>query len=169
MKAEIWKDILGYEGLYRISNLGNVMSVKRKKLIKSDKRKDGYIQVHLVKNKKMHNCLLHRLLAIAFIDNTNNYEFINHKDGNKSNNVITNLEWCTKKENILHAYNNGLIKKRKKVYQYDKNNNLLNIFESVMKASKETNIDRSHIGACCRKEKKHKTAGGYIWRYVYEK
>lgn len=166
---EIWKDIPNYEGLYQISNLGNIMSIRRKRLIKSDKRKDGYIQVHLTKNKKMKNFLLHRLVAITFIENSNNYEFINHIDGNKENNSLNNLEWCDRSYNILHAYDNELIKKRKKVEQYDKNNNLLNIYRSIMEASKKTNIDRAHISACCKGKKKYKSAGGYIWRYVYEK
>lgn len=169
LQQEIWKDIPNYEGLYKISNLGDIMSIRRKRLIKSDKRKDGYIQVHLTKNKKMKNFLLHRLVAITFIENPNNYEFINHIDGNKENNSLNNLEWCDRSYNILHAYNNELIKKRKKVEQYDKNNNLLNIYTSIMEASKKTNIDRAHISACCKGKKKYKSAGGYIWRYVYEK
>ena len=169
MKEELWKDIPNYEGLYQISNLGNIMSIRRKRLIKSDRRKDGYIQVHLIKDKKMKNFLLHRLVAITFIENYNDYEFINHIDGNKENNSLNNLEWCDRSYNILHAYDNELIKKRKKVEQYDKDNNLLNIYESIMEASKKTNIDRSNISACCKGKKKHKSAGGYIWRYAYGK
>lgn len=169
MKEELWKDIPNYEGLYQISNLGNIMSIRRKRLIKSDRRKDGYIQVHLTKDKKMKNFLLHRLVAITFIENYNDYEFINHIDGNKENNSLNNLEWCDRSYNILHAYDNELIKKRKKVGQYDKDNNLLNIYESIMEASKKTNIDRSHISACCKGKKKYKSAGGYIWRYAYGK
>lgn len=169
LTKEIWKDIPGYEGLYKISSFGYIMSIRRKKLIKNYKRKDGYIQVRLTKSKKVKNFLLHRLVAVTFIENINNYEFINHKDGNKENNCINNLEWCDRSYNILHAYDNGLIKKRKKVKQYDKNNNLLNTYASIMEASKETNIDRAHISTCCKGKKCYKSAGGYIWRYVYEK
>jgi len=172
MDEEIWKDIEGYEGLYQISNLGRIKTISRQgtntRFIKKDIRKDGYIQVHLTKNSKMKNFLLHRLIAQTFIPNPNNFKYINHKDGNKQNNDISNLEWCTSSQNIFHAYNAGLINRRKKVNQYDKNNNLINTFESVNEASRVTHIDRSHIGACCRKANCYKTSGGYIWRYVNE-
>lgn len=178
---EIWKDIKGYEGLYQVSNLGRIKSLERKtfgnkygvhklkeKILKKGKC-GKYNIVVLRKDKKNKTLYIHRLVAKAFINNPKKYPEVNHKDGNTINNNVENLEWCDRSYNILHAYDNELIKKRKKVEQYDKDNNLLNIYESIMEASKKTNIDRSHISACCKGKKKYKSAGGYIWRYAYGK
>lgn len=101
---EIWKPILGYENLYSISNFGNVFSIQSKRNIKQTKNSKGYLIVGLCKNKKRKSCLIHRLVAEAFIDNPNKLPEINHKDENPLNNTITNLEWCTHKYNM--NYNN---------------------------------------------------------------
>ncbi len=101
---EIWKPILGYENLYNISNLGNVFSIKNNRNIKPTKNSKGYLMVGLCKKKKRKSCLVHRLVAKAFIDNPSNLPEINHKDENPSNNAASNLEWCTHKYNM--SYNN---------------------------------------------------------------
>lgn len=113
--TEEWKDIKGYEGFYQVSNLGNVRSVERivyysdgrKFKYFSQKRKfgvnDGYLFVPLFKNKKSKNRYVHRLVAEAFIPNPNNKKYINHKDYNRGNNIYTNLEWVTAKENTAHS------------------------------------------------------------------
>lgn len=101
---ECWKPIIGYENLYKISNLGNVLSLRKNKILKHHMITGGYFIVQLSKNKKSRNWLVHRLVAEAFIDNPNNLPEINHKDENKSNNVASNLEWCTHKYNM--NYNN---------------------------------------------------------------
>lgn len=101
---EIWKPILGYENLYSISNFGNVFSIQSKRNIKQTKNSKGYLIVGLCKNKKRKSCLIHRLVAEAFIDNPNKLPEINHKNENPLNNTITNLEWCTHKYNM--NYNN---------------------------------------------------------------
>ena len=107
---EEWRDIRSYEGLYQVSNLGNVKSfnnrIKNKNpmiLKQTIDRKNGYLTVSLSKNgkKKIHR--VHKLVASIFIDNPNNYPVINHKDGNKLNNCVDNLEWCTYKQNIIHS------------------------------------------------------------------
>ena len=108
---EIWKPILGYENLYNISNLGNVFSIQSKRNIKQTKNSKGYLIVGLCKNKKRKSCLIHRLVAEAYIDNPNKLPEINHKDENPLNNTITNLEWCTHKYNM--NYNN--LDKRAKI------------------------------------------------------
>lgn len=114
---EVWKDIKGYEGLYQISNLGNVKSLKRKslnfkcekdKILINCKTSQGYEKVMLCKNKQVKNQMIHRLVAKAFIPNPNNLLEINHIDGDKTNNKVSNLEWCTRSENIKHAYELGL-------------------------------------------------------------
>lgn len=111
---ELFKYISGYEGLYQISNLGNVRSFKAVSKggnLKPVYRK-GYATVILRKNgvSKVHS--IHRLIAEAFIPNPDNLPYINHIDGNKSNNDISNLEWCTQLENMRHAFNTGLIKRK---------------------------------------------------------
>ena len=125
--VETWKDIKGYEGLYQISNLGRIKSLRKKiknngafgkrkiitkneKIVSSYKNKDGYSVVQLYKNNKRKLKLVHRLVAEAFIPNPNNYPYVNHKDGNKANNCVDNLEWCNNSMNQLHAFSKGLQK-----------------------------------------------------------
>ena len=108
---EEWKDIKNYEGLYQISNFGNVKSLKKKaghstrceKILKTHLDKDGYVYVTLCKNNKTHLATIHRLIAEAFIPNPDNLPQINHKDEDKTNNNIDNLEWCTCKYNINYG------------------------------------------------------------------
>lgn len=111
---ELFKDIKGYEGLYQISNLGNVKSFKpvsNGRNLKPVYRK-GYATITLRKNgvSKIHR--IHRLLAEAFIPNPKNLAEVNHIDGNKLNNNLSNLEWCTHLENMRHAFNTGLVERK---------------------------------------------------------
>lgn len=123
---EIWKDIPSFEGYYQISNLGNIKSVTRKakvkilnndyrtikgQLISPAKTRDGYLKVSLSKNHKRYYFKVHRLVAQVFIPNTNNYPCINHKDENKENNRVDNLEWCTVKYNCNYGTRNERISK----------------------------------------------------------
>lgn len=103
-----WKDIKGYEGDYKISNDGEVFSIKSKKILKNYDR-NGYHHISLCKNSVVKKYKVHRLVGMHFIKNHNNYPFINHIDGNPKNNNVDNLEWCTPKMNIMHAYKNGLM------------------------------------------------------------
>jgi hypothetical protein len=108
MEKEIWKDIPNYENKYQVSSLGRVKSLKCGNLL-SDRLTDrGYNTAVLYLNGKPKTFKVHRLVAFAFIDNKENKPFINHKDGNKLNNRIDNLEWVTHSENIRHAYSMGL-------------------------------------------------------------
>ena len=92
---EIWKDCKGYEGLYQVSNLGRVWDIKLQRYLKGSYDKDGYIQVYLTaKNGKVKMERVHRLVALVFLDNPNNYPQVNHKDKNKGSNCVDNLEWC---------------------------------------------------------------------------
>ena len=108
MQEEIWKDVVGYESLYQVSNLGNVKSMKyayinKIRILTFHYNKKGYRRVHLTKNKIDKYLSVHRLVAEAFIPNPNNYPQVNHKDGNKLNNSVDNLEWCTNEYNFQHA------------------------------------------------------------------
>jgi hypothetical protein len=122
---EVWKDIVGYEGCYQVSNLGNVKALRRayypngatkyteEKLIKFGFDKSGYYRVTLSKENKIKTYLVHRIVALHFIDNTENKLEVNHVDGDKQNNKADNLEWMTRSENMYHAFNTGLKISRK--------------------------------------------------------
>jgi len=104
MGMEKFKDIEGYEGLYRISSWGRVYNIKREKFVSPEMTKKGYLRVDLYNSKgERKHFKIHRLVADAFIPNENNKPQVNHLDGNKQNNSITNLEWCTNAENCEHA------------------------------------------------------------------
>ena len=143
--SEIWKDVVGYEGLYKISNLGCVKSLgcaknKKKGCIRKERITDfGYSAYALSNNKKIKWHFTHRLVASAFITNDDvvNKTQVNHKDGNKLNNNVDNLEWCTPSENRKHAFRHNLIlPTRKKVVQLDINGNHIREFGSVKEAKK---------------------------------
>jgi hypothetical protein len=104
---EIWKDIDGYKGIYQVSNFGNV---KNKSMVLSLRTNRGYKYITLYKDGKTTSKAVHRLVAISFIPNKKNKSEVNHKDGDKQNNRIDNLEWCTPSENSKHAYATGLKK-----------------------------------------------------------
>jgi hypothetical protein len=119
---EIWKDVAGFEGRYQISNIGRFKSVSRKiwnghgyfiskeKMLKGWLDSAGYKRINIYKNKIKHVYMLHRLVALNFIENIKEKPDINHKDGNKLNNHVNNLEWVTKSENTIHAWKTGLAK-----------------------------------------------------------
>lgn len=106
--AEIWKDVVGFCGLYRVSNLGNV-STASGRILKPSTNPKGYAALSLYKEKKAYSFRVHRLVAIAFIPNPNNYDQVNHKDAKKLNNRVDNLEWCNNLQNIRHAHMMGLM------------------------------------------------------------
>ena len=112
--TEIWKDIEGYEGLYKISNHGEVWSERKQGLLKKGKGTKGYYKVILTKNKKPKNFDIHRLVATHFIDNPFKKPCVNHLDENKTNNHYSNLEWCTYKENTNHGTGNERRKETRK-------------------------------------------------------
>ena len=153
---EEWRDIKCYEGLYKVSNYGRVKSTKNNIILKNIVSK-GYFQVSL-HNKGRKNFKVHRLVGLIFIPNPKKLLEINHIDGNKLNNRIDNLEWCTRQENQIHAYETEL-QKAVKVKQFDLNGNLVRQYKSLRQATQITKI--AHLSECCNN--KRKTAGGFIW------
>ena len=168
--VEKWKDIPGYEGLYQASNLGKIRNEKTRNIL-SGGIKRGYKEVILIKDNKRKYKLVHRLIALTYIPNNSNKPQVNHKDGNKLNNNVDNLEWCTRSENMKHAYRTGLETplyaknnpRAKKIKQYDLNNKLIKEYYGIKEASRINNLNPRDISKCC--QGKRKQVGGYIWTY----
>ena len=167
---EEWQDVIGYEGLYQVSNKGNIRSFHSGnwKVLRQSIRTGGYRKIFLRKNKVRKSFFVHRLVATAFIPNPNNLPIINHKDENPSNNCVENLEWCTHLYNMTYGTcqeraRTTHLSKTPSILMYDKEGTLKAIFNSVIEAEKETGIPHSNIVACCKG--RLKTAGGYVWKY----
>lgn len=180
---EIWQQIKGFENLYKISTYGRIKSLgngkstnsktKFERILKSNYSSTGYEKIKLFKDGKRYYFSVHRLVAQTFIANDKNKKEVNHKDGNKANNNISNLEWVTSSENQLHAFKNGLQKSRmgkdhvqsKSVRQLDLNGNLIRTFESIKQIQRELGFNSFGIIKCCKKEKKYNTAYKFKWEY----
>ena len=175
LEGEIWRNIEGYEN-YQVSSYGRVKSIRdrygnpREKILRQAKMKNGYLYVALCKNGKMKTCYVHRLVAIAFIPNPNNYPTVNHINEIKTDNRVSNLCWMNLSQQQRHGtcqqrrvekLTNGVLSKQ--VYQYTKDEKLVAIWKSVNEC-KRNGFCKSHISACCNgKLKSHK---GYIWSYT---
>lgn len=190
-EQELWKDIKGFEGIYQVSNLGNIRSLDRKtntaiknqnyvvkkgKMIKPHVAM-GYYALSLSKGNKIITQRVHKLVAQTFIPNPENKPCVNHKDGNKLNNRIDNLEWCSHKENAQHAHRTGLYSReqelkqaklmnnaRKRPIQQILNGKVIATYESLIEAERKTGINNDNIwhalNGYCKKAK------GYEWKYL---
>lgn len=176
---EVWKDIPGFEGWYQASNLGHIRSVDRQcnykntggtathkgKVLSEKISNKGYKEVTLMINGKHYYKRVHQLIALTFIPNPNNYPHINHINENKLDNSVENLEWCTPQLNI-EAYH----KSRVRIYQYSMDGRLIKIWNSLTKAAKNVNGDKTGIYHCCVGKLSNgdlkKTYLGYIWSYI---
>ena len=167
---ETWKPVVGYEELYEVSDQGRVKSLKfgKEKILKPWKTPDGYLKVSLRKDGHTKHTYVHRIVSEAFIQNPNNLETVNHKDEVKTNNVASNLEWMSQKDNINYGTRNKRMSEAlsKQVQMFDKSTSeLLATFPSLSEAKRVTGINQSNISQCCLG--KYKSAGGYIWKYAF--
>lgn len=183
MIEEIWKDIEGFDGVYKVSNTGNVKSTRNtigrklvgEHILKGRLDADGYRRVHLRYKNINKEYSIHRLVAKAFIPNPNNLPTVNHKDENKLNNNASNLEWMSIADNNNYGsrHNKTSLSHRKRartIYQFTKGGFLINSYPSPAEASDWTGIKRGNILGCacgCTSNGIHirKTAGGFIWSY----
>ena len=155
---------------YAVSNLGNVKNTKTGKLKSYGDNGKGYLHVSLWSNNKDTYRYIHRLVALAFIPNPENKPCVNHINGDRKDNRVENLEWCTYKENNNHASKYGKLvygTRAKKVRQLSLSGEVLNEYKSVMQASRDTGVCRSSISECVnpfRPNQGH-TAGGFKWEY----
>ena len=156
------KNVVGYEGIYGITSCGKVWSYRNEKFLTPLVGKDGYLFVHLYKDGKMKNYKIHRLVAEAYIPNSENLPQINHKDENKTNNCLQNLEWCDASYNINYGTRNKKVSNSKKIpiLQYDLDGNFIREWPSATDVGLEV---QSHICDCLKGNRK--TAYGYIWKY----
>jgi hypothetical protein len=167
MQTEIWKNIVGYEGLYQVSNLGNIMRVSwgqwsNNGRVLSPVWLKGYHRVSLSKNWVMKKYLVHRLVALAFLPNPESKSDVNHIDGARNNNSLSNLDWCTSSENKVHSIE-VLGSWIKWVIQYDLKWNEIERFTSIKWASIATGVHGSNIWSAC--QGRSKTAGWFRWKY----
>lgn len=185
----VWKDIVGYNGKYKISNDGLVKStVGNEKILKPFTTEKGYLKIRLSKKGKEKNYRIHRLVAEAFIPNPNNYPQVNHKDECKTNNTVwinedgsidqekSNLEWCTNEYNVNYGTHNQRIsnsltngKRSKQVYQYSLDGKIINIWSSAAECERIDNFKSSAVSACCRNKfniEGNNIYKGYRWSYT---
>ena len=164
---ENWKSIAGYEERYEVSNLGRVRSLNynhtgRAKILKPGTNNCGYHYVTLCKDGNVKHMLVHRLVALAFVQNPLNLETVNHRNEDKHNNNVSNLEWLSRKDN--NAYSRPQLAERS-VQMFNKSTGeLLATFPSVQEAGRQTGISDGNICLCCNGERK--SAGGFVWRYL---
>ena len=177
---EVWKDVIGYEDCYQISNTGKIRSKDRfvrvcgggkrfisGKLIKPIKCRNGYLEASLSKDGNRKVFLLHRLVAMHFIENPNKLPEVNHKDENIENCEAENLEWCTSKYNANYGTRNERMmigRELKPVLQYEKDGSFIKKWDSMMEACRECDADISSMIRVCKG--KQKTCVGFRWEYA---
>lgn len=188
---EIWKDIEFTDNKYAVSNLGNVKRNEHYTTIGPTKNRkepstifykerlvtkyvgvDGYEIVHITINKKTQPYKVHRLVANAFIPNPHDLPQVNHIDENPKNNVVTNLEWCTAKYNANYGTRNNRLRiaNGKKVGQFDKDWNLIKIWDSLSEAAKHFKASTTvYISRVCKCQAGRKTYKGFRWKYIETK
>lgn len=145
---------------YELSKIGEIKRINSTKLLKTNLGDNGYLRISLFINGKTRNVYLHRMLALTFIANPENKKTVNHKDGNKLNNNLDNLEWLSNYENVKHAMGNRL----KYIKQVDLKGNVIKIYPSTHSVKKD-GFDQSCVWRCCNNQR-YKKYKGYKWSYV---
>ena len=175
---EKWRPVEGFEGLYEVSSFGRLKSYKETstgKILSTINAKGDYIKVVLQGiGKKRKSISMHRLVAQTFLPNSKGLKVVNHIDGNKQNNVVSNLEWCSQKYNVresmrLHPEQNEPIKKYNAsrtipVAQYTKSGEFIRMFKSAEEAANELGICERNIRQVASGTAHRKTAGGFVWK-----
>ena len=166
----IGKWIKNFEGTHSVTEDGCIYRYSNGQAIEvaQVKHNQGYLYCTLTKNGVQTNVLVHRVLAEAFIPNPENKKYVNHIDGNKTNNALSNLEWCTSKENCLHAYTTGLNKHKRKIAQYTVDGTLVATYNSITEAQEAVGKPGKKNIACCLRLDRCKTAYGFVWSYLNE-
>ena len=173
-KDEEWKDIPGYEGLYQASTFGRVRGLKRcvggrmqrATILKQILHRDGYPKITLYKDHRSKHFQTHRIIAMTFIPNPDDLPQINHKDENKINNHVENLEWCTRSYNCKYGHRNdkSISRCSVKVAQLDLNGNYIAEYSSMREAGRITGVSDSKICEVCHGHRN--TTGGYKWKII---
>lgn len=169
---EIWRPIKGYDGVYEISNLGHI---RKGTTMLSPWSQYGYSIVGLWKNGKCKKNRVHRLVAEAFIPNPNNLPSINHIDENKTNNIVSNLEWCSvgynnsygnRTQKMLSTYKmKNTSNCEREVEQHSLSGELLAVYKSLSEASRITGLSIGNLSSVCNKKSHRNTLGGYLWNF----
>ena len=161
----MWLPIPNYEDNYEVNSSGEIRRAKNGNILKGYIGKDGYRRVGLTVNSKTKSFLIHRLVAEAFIPNPNGYPCINHKDEDKTNNHVNNLEWCNYEYNLNYGTRNSRANnsRKKAILQFSKTGEFIKAWDSGTDVYLQMGIDKGHISDCCNN--KRKTAGGYRWQY----
>lgn len=146
-KTEEWKDVIDYVGLYEVSNLGRIRNYKTHRIIMQSIVNSGYKRVTLYKNNKPKTKLVHRLVAEAFLPNPDNLLVVNHKDENKLNNIVTNLEWCTQSYNTSYHYKGHIAKSTSKyiVLRISQDGNSVTKYCNILGAARANNIEYKNL------------------------
>ena len=160
---EIWCPIKGYESIYEVSDKGRVRSLKfgKERILKPIRNKDGYLLVNLCKNGEIKHCLVHRLVAKTFIPNPQNLPEVNHKDEDKENNSVQNIEWCDRKYNI--NYGTRTDRCSKPVLQFTKDGEFVKEWKSIRDAERNLGYFHNNISSCCTG--RLKSAYNFIWEF----
>ena len=167
-----WRDTYIYGDRYEVSNTGLIRNKITGQLLKAHKDKKGYLRISLSKNNKQVTVKVHRVVAIAFIENPDNLPPVNHKDTNKENNTVGNLEWTTNYENMQHAIRNGLTnhvdyagRKKRPIIRVSADGKTER-YNSLAEASAACRVSRSNL--CNALKGKRNVCGGYKWKYEDE-
>lgn len=163
----MWKDVDGFDK-YEINENGEVRNKRTGKILKPYDRGNGYRSCRLYDTQGSHNCYVHRLVALAFVPNPNNYPEVNHIDEDKTNNCVSNLEWCTKSHNVNYGNRNAKVAAHFNipVIQYSMEGEFIREWPSMRSIQRELGYSQGNISSCCTGF--YKQSYGYIWKYKSE-